>query len=98
MFTWLLLIILLAVLVVLGTWFWGSVFGRGEVLPPIEDPTDVSGENLRQVEAGEWDGLRFEIVPRGYRPEQVDEVLEGLFQQLRMANKKISDLSDEQRD
>ena len=98
MFTWFLLIILLAALVVLGTWFWGGVFGRGEVLPPIEDPAEISGENLRRVEAGEWEDLRFEIVPRGYRPEQVDEVLERLFQQLMMANREISELSDRQRD
>ncbi|GAB3696891.1 DivIVA domain-containing protein [Corynebacterium nasicanis] len=81
MISWLLLIILLLALTVLGTWFWGSVFGRGELLAPL-DPADTREANLRAVAEGDIDAVQFEIVPRGYRPEQVDEVIAALVARL----------------
>lgn len=89
MLSWLLLILVLAFFIVLGTWFWGTVFGRGEVLPPL-DPSTVTEHNRRVLEDGDLDDLRFEIVPRGYRPEQVDEVILTLRTRLAEAEKMAS--------
>ncbi|AGF72134.1 hypothetical protein [Corynebacterium halotolerans] len=98
MLTWILLIVLLAALVVLGTFFWGKIFGRGEVLPPMDEPETVIEDNRRRVGAGQVDGIRFELVPRGYRPEQVDDVIEHLAWQVNEANRRITELSRGQRD
>lgn len=81
MISWLLLIVLLLAITAVGTWFWGSVFGRGEVLPPL-DPDATREANRRAVAVGDIDALEFEIVPRGYRPEQVDEVIAALTARL----------------
>ncbi len=95
---WILLIVLLAALVVLGTFFWGKVFGRGEVLPPMEEPQQVIEDNRRRVGAGQIDDVRFEVAPRGYRPDQVDDVLEHLAWQLREAREELAELSREDGD
>lgn len=85
MVSWILLIVVLAALVVLGTWFWGSVFGRGEVLEPLDDPETLSRDNREAIESGRVQDVRFEVVPRGYRPEQVDEVIAQLTEQIEQA-------------
>lgn len=87
MISWLLLIILLAAFTAVGTWFWGSVFGRGELEEPL-DPDDTRAANRRAVAHGDLDGIQFEIVRRGYRPEQVDEVIEALSARLREVENK----------
>lgn len=87
MWSWLLLFVTLAAFVVLGTWLWGTIFGRGEVLPPIDDPDTVMADNRAAVAAGSLDGVRFQLVPRGYRPEQVDAVLADLEAQLAAARR-----------
>lgn len=78
MFTTFLLIVVLAALAVLGTWFWGSIFGRGEIMEPLDDPKTVTDDNIKAVDEGRIDDVTFELVPRGYRPEQVDAVLAEL--------------------
>ncbi len=92
MFSWLLLIVLLIACVVLGVWFWGSVFGRGELLEPL-DPQATLEENRRAVGAGKIDDVRFDLVPRGYRPDQVDDVISHLTWALREAEDRLSRLS-----
>lgn len=92
MFSWLLLLILLIAFVVIGIWFWGGVFGRGEVLPPL-DPEETRRANRRAVAAGDLDSVQFDIVHRGYRPEQVDDVIEGLSARLEEAEETVARLS-----
>lgn len=95
MLTWLLLIVVLAALVVLGTYVWGRIFGRGEVLPPLDEPREVIEDNRHRVGTGKVDDIRFEIVHRGYRPDQVDDVIDHLAWRLREADEKIAELSRE---
>lgn len=85
MLSWILLIVVLAALVVLGTWFWGTVFGRGEVLEPIDDPDTLRADNRAAVSAGETEKVRFPLVTRGYRPELVDDVIAQLKDELEQA-------------
>lgn len=97
MFSWLLLILLLAAFTVLGIWLWGSVFGRGEVLPPL-DPAETLEANRRAVGAGRIDDVQFELVPRGYRPEQVDDVIAHLTWQLSQARGEETRLPESKKD
>lgn len=97
MFSWLLLVILLLAFTAVGVWFWGSVFGRGEVLPPL-DPDGTRETNRQAIGAGDIDSVRFEIVLRGYRPEQVDDVIAHLCLRIEEAEKTISRLSSPKKD
>lgn len=95
MASWILLIIVLLVFIVLGTWFWGTVFGRGEVLEPIDDPVTVREDNRRAVAESRRGDIRFELVTRGYRPEQVDDVIADLVRQLEQAKASRNEVAVE---
>ena len=75
MLSWLLLILVIAAIAVFGAWVSASIFGRGEVLPPMDEPHDVIQANRAAVEGGRIDDIALEVVPRGYRQDQVDELL-----------------------
>lgn len=77
MLSWIFLIVVLVLLVIVGTWSAGRLLGRGEP-EPAADPEEVAAANERAVAAGDLDAVRFELVPRGYRPEQVEAVLDQL--------------------
>lgn len=85
MLSWILLLVVLAAVVVLGTWFWGTVFGRGEVLDPIDEPATLVDDNRAAVAEGRPEDVRFEMVTRGYRPEQVDAVIDEFTHRLEQA-------------
>ena len=82
MLSWIMLLLVLIALTVIGTWVWGSIFGRGEVmhlsLIHISEPTSE----------GRLDQVKFEVVPRGYRQDQVDDLLAQLEEQLSSAQKR----------
>lgn len=82
MLTWIFLIIMLALFTVLFTWLFGRLFGRGEILPPAGDPGGLTTRNRERLAEGEIDAVEFDIVPRGYRPDQVDAVIDDLKTQL----------------
>lgn len=75
MLSWILLIVVLLVLIVLGTWAWGSIFGRGEVLEDLEEPRDVVANNKRALAEDNFDDIKFDVVSHGYRQSQVDALL-----------------------
>lgn len=85
MMFWLLLIALLALLVGVGTWAWGTIFGRGEALPEIADHEAVTQANRAAVAAGDLAAIRLEVAPRGYRQDQVDALIADLFHQLNVS-------------
>lgn len=78
MLSWLLFLALLAACVVLGTWLWGTIFGRGEVQGPLDAPREVLAGNRRALEEGRIDAIAFDVAGRGYRQDQVDDLLEAL--------------------
>ena len=75
MMSWILLIVVLIALVIIGTWAWGSIVGRGTVMDTPDELVDVDLENLRALDDGRFDDLRFDVVPRGYRQDQVDALI-----------------------
>ncbi|MDR7329032.1 DivIVA domain-containing protein [Corynebacterium guangdongense] len=90
MLTWLLLILVLIALTILGTWFWGRIFGRGEVLPPMDEPASVIRDNRELIRGGDVAGVRFEMVTRGYRPDQVDDAIATLQAELAQARSELT--------
>ncbi|WKD57882.1 hypothetical protein CAPI_06710 [Corynebacterium capitovis DSM 44611] len=78
MLSWILLILIVALVAVLGLITSAAVFGRGEVVEPLPPTADVIARNRRAVEAGDIDAIELEVVPRGYRMDQVDALIEQL--------------------
>ena len=78
MLSWIMLLLVLIALTVIGTWVWGSIFGRGEALPPMPPTAEVKEANRRAVEEGNFGDIQLEVVHRGYRMDQVDALLEQL--------------------
>jgi DivIVA domain-containing protein len=95
-------IMLIGVAVVLGTGAASQVFRRAAPgawhfedgfdepvasLPPVLLPEDPEPSDI--------DHLRFAVSLRGYRMDQVDQVLDELRDQLAARDKKIADLGEE---
>ncbi|AKE41712.1 putative secreted protein [Corynebacterium kutscheri] len=82
MFSWILLIMLLIVFVGVMTFVFAGVFGRGEITPPTTDLAETQKANYQAIAVGDIDQLRFDVVHRGYRQDQVDAVITQLVEQL----------------
>ena len=82
MMSWILLIVVLISLIIIGSWAWGSIVGRGTVMDTPDEAVDVDCENLRALEEGRFDDLRFDVVPRGYRQDQVDALIAAVERRL----------------
>jgi DivIVA domain-containing protein len=61
----------------------------GEVFP---DRPDLSLPPDRPVRAGDLDALRFSVGFRGYRMDEVDEVLDRLTSELESRDKRMAEL------
>jgi DivIVA domain-containing protein len=95
-------ITLIGVAVLLGTGAASRVFRRGAPgARPFEDGFDEPVASLPPVLLPEDPGptdidhLRFAVGLRGYRMDQVDQVLDELRDQLAAKDKKIADLGEE---
>ncbi|WP_240504670.1 cell division protein DivIVA [Corynebacterium striatum] len=69
-------------LVILGTWAWGSIFGRGEVLSDLDERRDLVKDNREALREDRFDDIRFDVVSYGYRQTQVDALLNELEKRL----------------
>lgn len=78
MLTWLIMIVVLAALVVIFTWVFAKLFGRGEATQPLPGNDEIIEHNRAAVRAGETNNIMFDTVMRGYRQDQVDDVIEHL--------------------
>lgn len=87
MLSWIVLIVVLIAFIVIGTWLWGSIFGPGTVMDPPDEPQKVLENNRVAAAQGRFDDVQFEVVPRGYRQDQVDDLLAQLEQELAAARK-----------
>lgn len=82
MLNWILLILLLIIVVILLTWVFGKVFGRGEQTPAGSETDQTVEANRHAVGSGRIEDIKFDVVPRGYRQDQVDDVISHLQWQL----------------
>ena len=91
MLSWVILILVIAAIALLGAWISTSIVGRGEALPPMDAPHDVIASNRDAVDAGRYEDIALEVVPRGYRQDQVDALVEHLlYSQERKIEKEFS--------
>lgn len=90
MFSWILLILILAILVILGIWVTGKFSANGAVMDWPEGPSDVRASNRVAVKHGELDDVRFDVVRNGYRQSQVDEVLVALDKRLHELEEELA--------
>jgi DivIVA domain-containing protein len=94
-------IMLIGVAVLLGTGVASKVFRRGAADRPFDDGFDEPVASLPPVllpedpEPSDVDHLRFAVGLRGYRMDQVDQVLDELRDQLAAKDRKIADLGEE---
>ena len=87
MLSWIVLIVVLIAFIVIGTWLWGSIFGPGTVMDPPDEPQKVLENNRVAAAQGRFEDVQFEVVPRGYRQDQVADLLAQLEQELEAARK-----------
>lgn len=85
MLNWILLILLLLIMIILLTWVFAKVFGRGEATDVAVSNEETKEANARAIAEGRLDNIQFDLVPRGYRQDQVDAVIEDLMEQLAQA-------------
>ena len=78
MLSWILLILIVAIVCLLGVMLSVHLFGRGEALPPVGEMMDVIDNNRRAVRQGDVDAITLEVVHRGYRMDQVDDLIAQL--------------------
>ena len=90
MFSWILLILILAILVILGIWATGKFGANGAVMDGPEGPSDVRASNHVAVKHGDLDDVRFDVVRNGYRQSQVDEVLVALDKRLQELEEELA--------
>lgn len=87
MISWIVLVLALLLGGLFLFWLFGSIFGRGEMVAPLPRGEELHAENLRALrEDPNLDRVRFQVVLRGYKQEQVDLVLGAMekeIQQLR---------------
>lgn len=94
MLTWIVMIVVLAALIVLFTWLFAKMFGRGEQAMPLPDNEEIIEHNRRVVGLGDIDDIVFETVLRGYRQDQVDDVIAHLNWKVNMLTTRLDRLGD----
>ena len=94
MLTWIVMIVVLAALVVLFTWLFAKMFGRGEKAMPLPDNEEIIEHNRRVVGGGDIDDIVFETVLRGYRQDQVDDVIAHLNWKVNTLAARLGRLGD----
>ena len=82
---WLIVFVALAVFVVAFWYLFNVLFGRDEELEPVSSEA-VEQSNSAAIADGRFNDLRFELVPRGYRQDQVDEVIRLLAERVNSAS------------
>lgn len=89
------MIIVLAMLIVLFTWMFAKLFGRGAEAMPMPDNEEVMEHNRRAVGQGQINDIMFETVMRGYRQDQVDDVIAHLTWQVDSLTSRLEQRTDQ---
>lgn len=86
---WLQLVVIVALLAAVG---WLAIGGGGHMSEPEPDRPDLAlpGEGLLARE--DVDRVRFSVGARGYRMDEVDDVLDRLAQEIEMREQRIAEL------
>jgi DivIVA domain-containing protein len=86
---WLQLVVIVALLAAVG---WLAIGGGGHMSEPMPDRPDVAlrGDGLLARE--DVDRVRFSVGARGYRMDEVDDVLDRLANEIELRERRIAEL------
>lgn len=90
MLSWIVLIAILILLIIFGTWAWSATFGWFDGLGTPDADIDVPRANRSAVENNRFEDIAFDVVARGYRQDQVDDVIESLANRLAEAEARLA--------
>lgn len=86
---WLQLVVVVALLAAVG---WLAVGGGGHMSEPIRDRPDLALPAQGPLARGDVDRVRFSVGARGYRMDEVDDVLDRLAREIEAREARIAEL------
>lgn len=86
---WLQLVVIVALLAAVG---WLAIGGGGHMSEPIPDRPDLALPNEGMLERTDVDRVRFSVGARGYRMDEVDDVLDRLAHEIELREDRIAEL------
>ncbi|HTJ72869.1 MAG TPA: DivIVA domain-containing protein [Actinospica sp.] len=86
---WFQLCVVVALLIAVG---WVAVGGGGHMSPPNPDRPDPAVPDTGLLARGDVDKVRFSVGARGYRMDEVDDVLDRLAYEIDVREHRIAEL------
>lgn len=86
---WLQLVVIVALLAAVG---WLAIGGGGHMSEPVADRPDLALPNEGLLARADVDRVRFSVGARGYRMDEVDDVLDRLAQEIELRERRIAEL------
>ncbi len=86
---WLQLVVIVALLAAVG---WLAIGGGGHMSEPQPDRPDLALPREGLLGRTDVDRVRFSVGARGYRMDEVDDVLDRLAQEIELREDRIADL------
>ncbi|HEX4792056.1 MAG TPA: DivIVA domain-containing protein [Actinospica sp.] len=89
MMFWFQLVVVVLLLIAVG---WIAVGGGGHMSPPTPDRPDPAVPETGLLGRGDVDKVRFSVGARGYRMDEVDDVLDRLAYEIDVRERRIAEL------
>jgi DivIVA domain-containing protein len=89
MMFWFQLCVVVALLIAVG---WVAVGGGGHMSPPTPDRPDPAVPDTGLLARDDVDKVRFSVGARGYRMDEVDDVLDRLAYEIEVRERRIAEL------
>ena len=86
---WFQLVVVVALLAAVG---WLAVGGGGHMSEPVPDRPDLALPTDRFIDAQDLDQVRFSVGARGYRMDEVDDMLDRLAREVEVREARIAEL------
>ena len=86
---WFQLLVVVVLLIAVG---WVAVGGGGHLSQPIPDRPDPAVPDTGLLGREHVDKVRFSVGARGYRMDEVDDILDRLAYEIDVRDKRIADL------
>ena len=86
---WLQLVVIVALLAAVG---WLAIGGGGHMSEPVPDRPDLALPDEGMLARDDVDRVRFSVGARGYRMDEVDDVLDRLAHEIDVRERRIAQL------
>jgi DivIVA domain-containing protein len=86
---WFQLCVVVVLLIAVG---WVAVGGGGHMSPPNPDRPDPAVPDTGLLARGDVDKVRFSVGARGYRMDEVDDILDRLAYEIDVREQRIAEL------